>query len=792
MKVVRDWVFGQLMSKSLASTRPMSGSGGFFSEERVNEESDDPAHMAQLESSSPTSDISHSSNSNQETGSPQSLQEVAEDSYQSNRGVEVKKADPLTRIEDLRINFFRLLLRFGHSHDNLLVAKVLHRLHLAAAIRAGESNLERVKVDRARAVAAKQEASGIPELNFSLRILVLGKTGVGKSATINSVFDQTKALTDAFRPATNRIQEVVGSINGVKVTFIDTPGFLPSSTSNLRRNRKIMLSVQRFIRKSPPDFVLFFERLDLINMNYSDFPLLKLMTEVFGNAFWFNTILVMTHGSSTPEGPSGYPISYESYVTQCTDLMQHYINKAVSDSKLENPVVSVENNPHCKKNFMGESVLPNGQVWKSHFLLLCLCTKVLGDANTLLEFKGSIGLGPLITPRVPSLPHLLSSSLKHRSITNRSEGEQDVDEILLSDADEEDDYDQLPPIRILTKSQFDKLTKSQKKDYLDELDYRETLYLKKQLKEDSRRQRERRLSDEENFGEDDNSDHQQASPEAVLLPDMAVPPSFDSDCTLHRYQCLVTSDQWLVRPVLDPHGWDHDVGFDGVSLETAIEIRRNVYASITGQMNKDKQDFSIQSKCAAAYADPRGRTYSVGLDVQSSGKSMIYTVHSNTKVKNLKHNVTECGVSLTSFGNKYYVGTKLEDTLLVGKRLKFVLNAGQMRGLEQVAYGGTFEATLRGGDYPVRDDRISLSMSALSFKKEMVLGGGFQSEFRPIRGMRMAVNANLNSQNMGQVNIKISSSEHIEIALIAVFSIVKAVLHKKVTDNKSREVLEMR
>ena len=42
MRGIRDWVFGQLLSKSLASTGPLSGSGSFFSEEPVNEESDDP------------------------------------------------------------------------------------------------------------------------------------------------------------------------------------------------------------------------------------------------------------------------------------------------------------------------------------------------------------------------------------------------------------------------------------------------------------------------------------------------------------------------------------------------------------------------------------------------------------------------------------------------------------------------------------------------------------------------------------------------------------------------------
>ncbi|KAF5725846.1 Avirulence inducedfamily protein [Tripterygium wilfordii] len=784
MKSIRDWANSQMLSNSLASSRPLSGSGSFFGDGPQNEESGDHATRSP--------DLPCTSEGNLDNQSHSSLQQVsAEDSLQSSDSTNDKRENPLAKIDNIQIKFLRLLQRLGEPQSSVLVAKVLYRIHLATLIRAGESDLKSVnhRNDRVRAIAAQQEASGQPELDFSIRILVLGKTGVGKSATINSVFDQTKTMTNAFRPATDCIQEVVGTVNGIKITFIDTPGLLPSSTSSTRRNRKIMLSVKRFIRKSPPDIVLFFERLDLINMGYGDFPLLKLVTEIFGTAVWFNTVLVMTHSSpAIPEGPNGYPVSYESHVTRCSELLQHYIHQAVSDSKIENPVLLVENHPQCKRNFAGETVLPNGQAWKSQFMLLCVCTKVLGDTNSLFQFQDSIQLGPLSSSRLPSLPRLLSSFLRHHPVLNPGGADNETDEILLSEIEEDDDYDRLPPIRILSKAQFERLSKTQKRAYLDELDYREMLYLKKQMKEESRRRRESKLAKEENLGGENPSDGQQ-EPEAILLPDMAVPPSFDSDCPANRYRCLLTSDQWLARPVLDPQGWDHDVGFDGVNLETAVEIKRNIFASITGQVSKDKQDFSIQSECSAAYIDPMGPTYSVGLDVQSAGKDLIFTARSNTKLRSFKCNFTDCGLSLASYGNSYFFGAKLEDTILAGKRLKFSASAGQMRGMGQAAYGGSFETTLRGGDYPVRKDNVSVSMTALSFNKETVLGGGFQSEFQPIRGTKLSLSGNLNSQKMGQFSVKVSTSEHVEVALIAVFTIFKSLLRRKGTEN-GRETLE--
>ncbi|MCI18994.1 translocase of chloroplast 132 chloroplastic-like, partial [Trifolium medium] len=204
-------------------------------------------------------------------------------------------------------------------------------------------------------------------------------------------------------------------VQGIKVRVIDTPGLLPS-WSDQRHNEKILHSVKRFIKKSPPDIVLYLDRLDTQSRDFSDMPLLRTITDIFGPSIWFNAIVGLTHAASAPpDGPNGTPSSYDMFVTQRSHVVQQAIRQAAGDMRLMNPISLVENHSACRIDTSGQRVLPNGQVWKPHLLLLSFASKILAEANALLKLQDSPPEKHYTArTRVPPLPYLLSTLLQSR------------------------------------------------------------------------------------------------------------------------------------------------------------------------------------------------------------------------------------------------------------------------------------------------------------------------------------------------------------------------------------------
>ncbi|XP_050234912.1 translocase of chloroplast 120, chloroplastic-like [Mercurialis annua] len=694
------------------------------------------------------------------------------------------------KLQMIRVKFLRLAHRLGQTPHNVVVAQVLYRLGLAEQLRGRNGGrVGAFSFDRASAMAEQLEAAGQEPLDFSCTIMVLGKTGVGKSATINSLFDEVKFGTDAFQLGTKKVQDVVGTVQGIKVRVIDTPGLLPSG-SDQRQNEKILQSVKCFTKRTPPDIVLYLDRLDMQSRDFGDMPLLRTITDIFGPSIWFNAIVVLTHAASAPpDGPNGTASSYDMFVTQRSHVVQQAIRQAAGDMRLMNPVSLVENHSACRTNRAGQRVLPNGQVWKPHLLLLSFASKILAEANTLLMLQDSPPGKPFATrSRAPPLPFLLSSLLQSRPQLKLPEEQFGDDDDALdddeesSDSEDESEYEELPPFRSLTKAQVAKLSRAQRRAYFDELEYREKLFMKKQLKEEKRRRKMMKklaaaAKDMPSVPSDYNENVEEESGGAasvpVPMPDLALPASFDSDNPTHRYRYLDSSNQWLVRPVLETHGWDHDVGYEGINVERLFVVKDRIPVSFSSQITKDKKDANVQMELASSVKHGEGKSTSLGFDMQTVGKDMAYTLRSETRFCNFRKNKATAGLSVTLLGDALSAGLKVEDKLIATRRFRMVLSGGAMTGRGDVAYGGSLEAQLRDKDYPLGRALSTLGLSVMDWHGDLALGCNIQSQIPIGRTTNLIARGNLNNRGAGQISIRVNSSEQLQIALIGLLPLLK-------------------
>ncbi|XP_051141664.1 translocase of chloroplast 159, chloroplastic-like [Andrographis paniculata] len=703
---------------------------------------------------------------------------ATEQSEESLSDAEKKK---LEKLQQIRVKFLRLVHRLGLSIDENMAAQVLYRL----ALLGGRSGSRFYSLDAAKNMALQLEEGG-NDLDFSVNILVIGKSGAGKSATINSLFGEKKASVGLFETGTASAQQLSGIINGVKVNVIDTPG-LKASALEQSSNSRALSPVKKLTKKNPLDAVIYIDRLDAQSRGHSDLPLLKTVSETLGSSIWRNAVIGLTHAASAPpDGPSGTPLSYDVYVSQMSRVVQQYIGHAAGDLRMmTNPVSLVENHSSCRKNREGQKILPNGQSWRPQLLLLCYSMKILSEAsNVAKQQEDTFDPRRLFgfRARSPPLPYMLSTMLMSRPHPKLPDGLGiDVDLDDLSDSDfegeeEEDEYDQLPPFKPLKKAQIAKLSKEQKQAYLDEYDYRVKLFEKKQWKEEIRKVRDSKNKPEE---EESESDAGAPAPMAVM-PEMALPLSFDADSTTYRYRGLEPSSTFIARAVYDSHGWDHDCGYDGVNLEHNLAIANRFPAAYTVQFSKDKKRFSVNLDSSISAKHGEKISTMAGFDVQAIGKQLAYILRAETKLRKiLKRNKHAGGVFVTFLGENVIPGVRVEDQISLGKEYMAVISGGAVRSQQDTAYGGNVEVQRREfEETPAGQVQSSLSLSVVKWRGDLALGFNGVMQLSLGRNTKVAVRAGVNNKMSGHVTVRTSSSDHLSLAVAAIVPTLRYIYSK--------------
>lgn len=194
----------------------------------------------------------------------------------------------------------------------------------------------------------------------SLTILIMGKGGVGKSSTVNSVIGERVVAVSAFQSDTPRPVMISRTRAEFTLNIIDTPGLVEGGYVN---DRTIGM-IKSFLLDKTIDVLLYVDRLDAYRVDNLDRQIIKAITDSFGKGIWDRAAVVLTHAQLSP--PDG--LSYEEFFTKRSESLLKVLRlgarmKKQDSSESSIPVVLVENSGRCNKNDNGEKVLPNGISW---------------------------------------------------------------------------------------------------------------------------------------------------------------------------------------------------------------------------------------------------------------------------------------------------------------------------------------------------------------------------------------------------------------------------------------------